>query len=136
MKKKVLPKQLELVKENHYGNFYRVKSTMTVYKKIYKNYYWGRTIIELLLLPETLIFIGENYNIGKFGKCRASSAFFPAKTILKKVQPEGFSSYVHNFKYVPETMLFPSKKFSQQLEQCTSGIHFFLTKREAQQYCL
>jgi hypothetical protein len=61
------------------------------------------------------------------GKCRAEYA------IVRK--GNGYSFYQNSFIYKEGSVVKPEKKFNDDsFVECASGIHFFLTKKEAQDY--
>lgn len=101
----------------------------------------GSCIVELLIPARAIRFQPNNY------KCRASSAHVVA---IHKCLNDGYqrgdlgaktrkkvawSKYDKQFKYVVGTKIKPKKKFDKNHKQvCTSGIHFFLTAKEAANY--
>lgn len=140
---KSLERKLEMLQLDG-GNsaFFRVKQPFIGYKKICISNY-DDAVVELQFLPETIIHIpvdinslvhNDIYNRWTDCKCRASSAFYPEKNSRGCKQWDGWSTWSYSFLYKPGTMLFPKPKFSRRHNICAAGIHFFLTKQEAQEY--
>lgn len=47
-----------------------------------------------------------------------------------------FSSHDRSYTYTIGRKHEPTRKFSKRREQCASGIHFFILKEDAKEYCL
>ena len=51
------------------------------------------------------------------------------------LEGEGFSKHDPNFKYVVGETVRPKEAFNDSLvSECESGIHFFITRQEAEHY--
>ena len=83
-------------------------------------------IIVKLLIPK------EAKRSHAFGrKCRAEYA----KVVEIYNSKEAISSHDNSFKYEVGKIVKPKNKFSENWkEECESGIHFFITKKEAENY--
>jgi len=65
-------------------------------------------------------------------KCRAEFV-----EVLEVMGKEGISSYDPDVKYVVGEIVKPKEKFSEDWQdECASGIHFFITRLEAENYAL
>ena len=51
-----------------------------------------------------------------------------------KLADYAYSSWDNNFIYKPLAEVIPTRDSSRLREECESGIHFFLTSREAKDY--
>jgi hypothetical protein len=73
---------------------------------------------------------------GKFGKCRAERAFVVAiENCTEKSIKRGRSHYNDNFTYEVGKEVKPEENYDPDiLIECTSGIHFFMTKEEAKEF--
>jgi hypothetical protein len=49
---------------------------------------------------------------------------------------EGASSYDRITKYIPGATVYPDEYDDDIRVECTSGIHFFITRKEAEEYCV
>ena len=68
-------------------------------------------------------------------KCRASEAKVVAIYNAEKKINEGYSRHNCNFKYVVGETVKPIEVFDKdRWNECTSGIHFFITRQEAEEY--
>ena len=68
-------------------------------------------------------------------KCRASEAIVVAIYNGDVEVAEGFSTHDTAFKYVKGELVKPKEPFSDDWQnECASGIHFFITKIEAENY--
>ena len=86
----------------------------------------GAVIVKLLIPKEAK----RSHSFGR--KCRAE--FAEVLEIYDETK-EAFSSHDNNFKYEVGKTVKPLKPFSENwLEECESGIHFFITKVEAEEY--
>ena len=82
----------------------------------------GKGVIKLLVPKEakrTSSLVGR--------KCRAE--------FVVVLEGEGVSIHDGATKYEPSMKVFPDKYDPDIRVECTSGIHFFMTKREAEGYC-
>ncbi|HET9280346.1 MAG TPA: pentapeptide repeat-containing protein [Candidatus Angelobacter sp.] len=79
-------------------------------------------VIAKLQIPEDAERVGGF--IGR--KCRASKAIV--------LEGEGTSSHDAFFKYVPGTVIVPDKWDGDARVECSHGIHFFITRKEAEEY--
>ena len=59
-------------------------------------------------------------------KCRAEKVFV--------LDGEGFSQYDNTVKYAPETWVIPDSFDDDRRVECSNGIHFFITRIEAEMY--
>jgi hypothetical protein len=73
---------------------------------------------------------------GKFGKCRAERAFVVAIEDREgKPVKTGHSLHNPNFLYEAGKEVKPEKEYDPDIRiECTSGIHFFMTKEEAKDF--
>ncbi len=68
-------------------------------------------------------------------KCRASEAFVVAIFDGEKEVNNGYSTYNSSFEYVVGQTVKPKEAFSEDWQnECASGIHFFITRIEAENY--
>ena len=68
-------------------------------------------------------------------KCRAESAKVIAIWAGKKKVREGFSRHDGSFKYVTGKIVRPLQKYNDDARvECASGIHFFMSRLEAEEY--
>lgn len=68
-------------------------------------------------------------------KCRCEEAKVLAIYDGKKEAKKGFSNYDADYEYVVGKTVKPKKKFSLDWQsECESGIHFFITREEAEAY--
>ena len=115
--------------ENHFGaiigQVFKLKKGITVYKKLESQK------IAVLQLEKGQIFQSEKHK-----KCRTDRAIvLKIESIDGKTQyTDGYSIKDSNFKYeVGKTV---SAKYDEQIEECASGIHFFLTREKAEKFSL
>jgi hypothetical protein len=72
---------------------------------------------------------------GKFGKCRAERAFVVAVEWAGKSIKAGYSIHNPNFLYEVGKEVKPEENYDPDIRvECTSGIHFFMTKEEAKKF--
>jgi uncharacterized protein YjbI with pentapeptide repeats len=73
---------------------------------------------------------------GKFGKCRAEQAFVVAIEDREgKPANTGKSWYNDNFIYEVGKEVKPTQNYNPDIRvECTSGVHFFMTKEEAEEF--
>jgi hypothetical protein len=109
--------------------------SLIVYKKLKDN------AIATLRIPSrtrrTACLVNNIYkNQGKFGKCRAERAFVVAiENWQGKPAKKGRSYYNNNFIYEVGKEVKPEYQYNPDiLIECTSGIHFFMSKKEAKEY--
>ena len=101
------------------------------YKALYNQFRTG-LVIAKLLIPESA------RKVNGFGtKCRADAAIvkdmWDFETGAKVT--EGRSLYDNNFKYYKDEIVHPDEKFDDRdFIDCGAGIHFFMTKEEAEEY--
>lgn len=117
-----------IVKENHFGaimeQVFVLEQDMTVYKKLKGNK------IATLLLKKGQEFQSKNRN-----KCRTNEAFVVSiKSIDKsRTYKKGVSMHDSSFIYrVGETV--KPDFYDNNIEECSNGIHFFLTREKAENY--
>jgi hypothetical protein len=92
---------------------------LIVWKKIYKR---GKFIICKLKIPADAKRVGGL--IGR--KCRAEFAIV--------LDGEGYSSHDNSFEYKVGKTVIPHEFDPNPMVECSGGIHFFLTKEEAEAY--
>lgn len=104
-----------------YGSFYG-------YKKL------GNNEIALLYVPKSAKRVGGL--IGR--KCRVSKALVKAIYVNGVEQPSSYESkskHDQDFVYKVGAWVKPKEEFNSDIrEECTSGIHLFLTRKEAEEY--
>jgi hypothetical protein len=95
----------------------------------YKNI--NGTIIQLLINSTT-----RRVNALSSRKCRAESALVVSINDIKtgKELTEVVGGHDSKFKYTAGEFVTPDKYNDSVLEECTNGIHFFITKQEALEY--
>ena len=59
-------------------------------------------------------------------KCRAEKVFV--------LEGEGYDKYTGKTKYTPDTLVIPDSFNEDRREECSHGIHFFITRAEAENY--
>ena len=68
-------------------------------------------------------------------KCRASEAFVTQLFLSDNIYPYGISQYDRTFLYKEGETVFPKEPFCEdRWDECASGIHFFITREEAEEY--
>lgn len=118
-------------------NGVQLKEDLIGYKKIrcvkpdkdWNKYKSGATVIAVIRIPKGAVVFGNGYS-----KCRTNKA--------EVIKIEGYnenykyySLYDDNFKYeIGKQMEIDDFNYNHTKE-CASGIHFFLTKEEARNYC-
>jgi hypothetical protein len=81
-------------------------------------------VVAKLLIPAT-----ANRTSSLVGrKCRAE--------FVVVLAGEGASSYDRSTKYIPGATVYPDEYDDDIRVECTSGIHFFITRKEAEEYCV
>lgn len=95
----------------------------------------NRPVIVKLGIPFlTQIYLGQEYG---HNKCRASQAeVLSIETVKsKKALPNGTIAFGYRqFPYEVGNLVKPGAKFDIKPVCCASGIHFFLTRKEAERY--
>lgn len=115
-----------IIKSNFFGKIVtqsnKLKKDMIVFKKLRGN------CIATLRLQK-----GQVFQSAKYGKCRTDRAFVISIKNDKGIfVDEGTSMYDCTFKYkVGEEV---SDYYDTDIDECSSGIHFFLTEEEAKRY--
>lgn len=101
------------------------------YKALYNKFRTG-LVIAKLLIPESA------RRVNGFGvKCRAEAAIVKDMWDFKTGEEvtEGRSLYDDSFKYYKDEIVQPDGEFDDRdFLDCGSGIHFFMTQREAEEY--
>jgi hypothetical protein len=117
-----------IVKENHFGaiieQVFVLDHDMEVYKKLKGNK------IATLLLKKGQGFQSKNHN-----KCRTNEAFVVSikSTDKRRTYKKGISMHDSSFIYrVGETV--KPDFYDNNIEECSGGIHFFLTREKAENY--
>lgn len=103
---------------------FKVKKDTIVYKKLRNN-----------LICELLLKKGQKFQSENFGKCRTNKAFV-LKTYDMKTKEEvkvGHSLLNDKFKYEVNKVV-EVKNYDKNIAECSNGIHFFLTLKEAEDY--
>ena len=79
-------------------------------------------VIAKLVIPH------DAKRLNAFGsrKCRAEKVFV--------LEGEGLSKHDSSVKYAPDTWIFPDSFNEDRREECSNGIHFFITRAEAEAY--
>lgn len=115
-------------RSSHFGAVITPIVTVTedvlVYKKLLGGY-----ICTLKLLQ------GQTFQCERYNKCRTSFAYVEKIESISKpadIITTGVSSYDTNFVYAVGTTV--STKYNPMINECSDGIHFFLTKQEAIDY--
>ena len=96
---------------------------MRVYKRL------GNGVIAELEIPRGAVFQSQYH-----GKCRTESARVVSITSIdgQTSYTEGYSSFDITFKYrVGEVV---RADYDHEIKECSTGIHFFLTRYEAEQF--
>lgn len=108
---------------------------MIVWKFVRSKGLKKRVLAKLEIPANTLVFLGHE---GSKGKCRAALA-----KVLSLHDKNGdllnlkvaYSTYDDKFKYEVGKMVLPRATFNTSLIECTSGIHFYMTRAKAASYC-
>ncbi len=103
---------------------FKVKKDTVVYKKLRNN-----------LICELVLKKGQKFQSENFGKCRTNKAFV-LKTYDMKTKEEvkvGHSLLSDEFKYEVNKVV-EVKNYDKNIAECSNGIHFFLTLKEAEDY--
>lgn len=110
-----------------------LKSPRIVYKGAWATINTGSTgsrtpVLVVLQVPKGARVNGK---LDEYGKNRASSA-----KVLAIESVDGKTQYKHayargNFKYTVGTIARPLDSFDQSSEECSRGIHFYITRRDA-----
>ena len=116
-----------------------VQEDVIGYKKVYSH---AKICIATLWIPKgTLVGAYEQTDKRSIRrKLRAEKALvlrielrYPKNNELKLVDC-AFSEWDYRFIYRPLKEAIPTHPFSHKLTECESGIHFFLTRKEAEKY--
>lgn len=108
-----------------------------VYKKIVSDGMYSIAVLNIPMYMGTFIHLSSR-------KCRASQAYVERIESVKKSKKtgeyrqltRGKSIWDREFTYTVGEWIEPKKKFSTVADDCASGIHFFLTRREAENYVM
>jgi len=112
--------------ENHFGaiiqQVFKTTKKTIVFKKLKDG------LIAELVLSKGQIFQSENH-----GKCRTDRAEVLSITDVDgKKYLEGHSTHDHIFVYTVGAVV--SAPYDKEVKECSTGIHFFLTREEAERY--
>jgi len=112
--------------EKHFGaiiqQVFKATKKTIVFKKLQDN------LIAELVLSKGQIFQSENH-----GKCRTDRAEVLSITDVDgKKYLEGHSTHDHTFVYTVGAVV--SAPYDKEVKECSTGIHFFLTREEAERY--
>jgi hypothetical protein len=137
--------------ESSFRSGYRIlQHNITVFKKCFneprsrkgENHYKA-VIVELLLTRGTRIYCGfGDWGIGADflrRKCRASRARVKSITLAnsKKRLTKAYSRYrvtTGSITYTVGRTVYPHRFEEQLVQECSGGIHFFFTRKEAKNY--
>lgn len=116
------------------GRFFRLRRPVVGWKKTcIRNPYLLYVITKLTIPTDTWVYSHENYD-----KKRAEFAIVESSYIIsnnykrhKDYVEVSTSLFDTGFKYRHGNLVMPSKAFSFYDDVCESGIHFYLTEREA-----
>jgi hypothetical protein len=116
------------------------RKSLIVYKKLKDNAIATLRIPSRAVRTASLISSSPEMRAeGKFGKCRAERAFVIAIEWERKPVKTGFSLHNPNFIYEVGKEVKPESEqnYNSNIRiECTSGIHFFMTKEEAKEFIL
>ena len=112
--------------ENHFGaiiqQVFKTTKKTIVFKKLKDG------LVAELALSKGQIFQSENH-----GKCRTDRAEVLSITDVDgKKYLEGHSTHDHTFVYTVGAVV--SAPYDKEVKECSTGIHFFLTREEAERY--
>jgi len=112
--------------ENHFGaiiqQVFKTTKKTIVFTKLKDG------LIAELVLSKGQIFQSENH-----GKCRTDRAEVLSITDVDgKKYLEGHSAHDHTFVYTVGAVV--SAPYDKEVKECSTGIHFFLTREEAEKY--
>ena len=112
--------------ENHFGaiikQVFKTTKKIIVFKKLKDD------VVAELALSKGQIFQSENH-----GKCRTDRAEVLSITDVDgKKYLEGHSDYDRTFVYTVGAVV--SVPYDKEVRECSTGIHFFLTREEAEKY--
>lgn len=117
-----------VIKDNYFGQIISpvvaLKAPLIVYKKLRNN-----RLATLQLEP------GQTFQSQRGGKCRTDRAFVLKIESLnsKRLVKTGRSLHTESFLYeVGKTMI--AEGHDSSIHECSTGIHFFLTRKEAEEY--
>lgn len=122
--------KVKIKTENHFGaiikQVFNIKEDILVYKKLQDD------MIATLKLVK-----GQTFQSERFDKCRTDKALVVEITDIINTEKyqSGVSSYDENFIYeVGKEVI--ADKYDENIEECSGGIHFFLTREKAEEYKL
>lgn len=137
-------------KSNFYYGKYKVQSPIIAYKKIKctyqdKNHYFAIAELEipissiiikpLILYPTDYFFINKHIGKLRTNKAIVKNIYSLSNNILNLSNTIYYSLYDNNYTYAIGDEKIPRNFFDDNVyTQCASGIHFFLTKHEAEKY--
>ena len=116
-----------ILTKNHFGaiikQVFKTSKKTIVYKKLDNNR------IAVLELEKGQVFQSENHD-----KCRTDKAkVLRIESIDGNTQyQDGISQYDDKFKYVVGEIV--SSEYDEKIKECSTGIHFFLTREKAERY--
>jgi hypothetical protein len=119
---------VKIIQKNHFGTIidrvFVLKEDIIVYKKLIDNK------IAILKLEKDQVFQSAYH-----GKCRTNRAFVVRIESLngKETYESGNSMHDYYFEYKVGKEVVPDY-YVEDIEECRSGIHFFLTREEAMAY--
>jgi hypothetical protein len=117
----------KITKQNHFGaiigQVFETEKDILVYKKLEKN------LIATLQLKKGQVFQSENHD-----KCRTDKALVVSIETVDKSQSfeVGYSQNDNKFEYKVGQVV--SAKYDENIRECSTGIHFFLTREKAEAY--
>ncbi len=112
--------------ENHFGaiiqQVFKTTKKIIVFKKLQDN-----------LIAELVLSKGQIFQSEKHGKCRTDRGTVLSITDADgKKYLEGHSTHDHTFVYTVGAVV--SAPYDKEVKECSTGIHFFLTREEAERY--
>lgn len=113
---------------NHFGSIikqvHKVKKDILVYKKLKDD-----KIATLKLVK------GQTFQSKHFCKCRTDKALVISITNIENTEEyyDGVSVHDNNFKYVVGKNI-TADRYDENIDECSNGIHFFLTREKAEKY--
>jgi hypothetical protein len=132
----------QLKKYSGDGAFMTLKAAITVYKKTFffaPGVYGYRSITILRLPKGAVVYTGQDRD----GKMRVNKARVIKTVSLSEIdglstgheiKSEAHSHYCTGFKYRKGELVVPLCGFSMRNSTCGSGIHFFLSRKDARDY--
>lgn len=119
---------LDITEMNYFGNVHYpvqvVQEEMVVYKKLR-----DRRIAKLRLD------VGQEFQHAQYSKCRTNKAFVLDiyDYVTGEKHEQGLSTHRKTFVYTVNTWV-DTDNYDPNIRECSDGIHFFLTEREAMAY--